>query len=155
MFRTSSEQHAADELLQLAVKGGDIDGQVLAYLEVAQVCPEAHVYHLTIGEFSAHPLFCIHVQFHNAKQLSVWCLHHICTNYNSICRKFPKDMKAMSSGIASCSGAFSFEAVCLPESLHWRFVCRKLKGLLFWKYFSMYPMLTLLVIIVTNFQILS
>ncbi|CAG07910.1 unnamed protein product [Tetraodon nigroviridis] len=66
-----TEQHAADELLQLAVKGGDIDGQVLAYLDVAQ--------------------------FHNAKQLSAWCLHHICTNYNSICRKFPKDMKAMSS----------------------------------------------------------
>lgn len=33
------EQHAVDELLQLAVKGGDIDGQVLAYLELAQVCP--------------------------------------------------------------------------------------------------------------------
>ncbi|XP_078106628.1 rho related BTB domain containing 4 isoform X1 [Sander vitreus] len=65
-----TEQHAVDELLQLAAKGGDIDGQVLAYLELAQ--------------------------FHNAKQLSAWCLHHICTNYNSICRKFPKDMKAMS-----------------------------------------------------------
>lgn len=35
----SSEQHAVDELLQSAVKGGDIDGQVLAYLELAQVCP--------------------------------------------------------------------------------------------------------------------
>uniref|UniRef100_A0A7N9AW27 Rho-related BTB domain-containing protein 1 n=1 Tax=Mastacembelus armatus TaxID=205130 RepID=A0A7N9AW27_9TELE len=65
-----TEQHAVDELLQLAVKGVDIDGQVLAYLELAQ--------------------------FHNAKQLSAWCLHHICTNYNSICRKFPKDMKAIS-----------------------------------------------------------
>ncbi|XP_071338778.1 rho related BTB domain containing 4 isoform X1 [Trachinotus anak] len=65
-----TEQHAVDDLLQLAVKGTDIDGQVLAYLELAQ--------------------------FHNAKQLSAWCLHHICTNYNSICRKFPKDMKAMS-----------------------------------------------------------
>lgn len=32
------EQHAVDELLQLAVKGGDIDGQVLAYLELSQVC---------------------------------------------------------------------------------------------------------------------
>uniref|UniRef100_A0A3B4AQA6 BTB domain-containing protein n=1 Tax=Periophthalmus magnuspinnatus TaxID=409849 RepID=A0A3B4AQA6_9GOBI len=64
-----TEQHAVEELLQLAVKGMDIDGQVLAYLELAQ--------------------------FHNAKQLSAWCLHHICTNYNSICRKFPKDMKAM------------------------------------------------------------
>uniref|UniRef100_A0A665T8W2 Rho-related BTB domain-containing protein 1 n=1 Tax=Echeneis naucrates TaxID=173247 RepID=A0A665T8W2_ECHNA len=64
-----TEQHAVDDLLQMAVKGVDIDGQVLSYLELAQ--------------------------FHNAKQLSVWCLHHICTNYNSICRKFPKDMKAM------------------------------------------------------------
>ncbi|KAG5841091.1 hypothetical protein ANANG_G00195920 [Anguilla anguilla] len=65
-----TEQHAVDELLQSAVKGGDVDGQVLAYLELAQ--------------------------FHNARQLSAWCLHHICTNYNSVCRKFPKDMKAMS-----------------------------------------------------------
>uniref|UniRef100_A0A8C6PG89 Rho-related BTB domain-containing protein 1 n=1 Tax=Nothobranchius furzeri TaxID=105023 RepID=A0A8C6PG89_NOTFU len=65
-----TEQHAVDELLQQAMKGIDIDGQVLAYLELAQ--------------------------FHNSKQLSAWCLHHICTNYNSICRKFPKDMKAMS-----------------------------------------------------------
>ncbi|TSN86103.1 Rho-related BTB domain-containing protein 2 [Bagarius yarrelli] len=65
-----TEQHAVEELLQWAVKGADIDGQVLAYLEMAQ--------------------------FHNAKQLSAWCLHHICTNYNSVCRKFPKDMKTMS-----------------------------------------------------------
>lgn len=39
-FCASSEQHAVDELLQLAVKGVDIDGQVLAYLELAQVCPQ-------------------------------------------------------------------------------------------------------------------
>ncbi|KAL4617457.1 rho-related BTB domain-containing protein 1-like isoform X1 [Arapaima gigas] len=65
-----TEQHAVEELLQLAASGEDIDGQVLTYLEMAQ--------------------------FHNAKQLSSWCLHHICTNYNSVCRKFPKDMKAMS-----------------------------------------------------------
>ncbi|KAG9261762.1 rho-related BTB domain-containing protein 1-like isoform X1 [Astyanax mexicanus] len=65
-----TEQHAVEELLQWAVKGADIDGQVLAYLEMAQ--------------------------FHNAKQLSAWCLNHICTNFNSVCRKFPKDMRAMS-----------------------------------------------------------
>ncbi|KAM9465454.1 rho-related BTB domain-containing protein 1-like isoform 2-T2 [Salvelinus alpinus] len=65
-----TEQHAVNELLQWAMKGVDIDGQVLAYLELAQ--------------------------FHNAKQLYAWCLHHICTNYNSVCRKFPKDMKVMS-----------------------------------------------------------
>ncbi|MBN3308536.1 RHBT2 protein, partial [Amia calva] len=65
-----TEQHAVDALLQAAVRGTDIDGQVLMYLEMAQ--------------------------FHNAKQLAAWCLHHICTNYNSVCRKFPKEMKAMS-----------------------------------------------------------
>ncbi|XP_061071829.1 rho-related BTB domain-containing protein 1-like [Conger conger] len=64
-----TEQYAVEELLQSPMKGVDIDGQVLTYLEMAQ--------------------------FHNAKQLSAWCLHHICTNYNSICRKFPKEMKAM------------------------------------------------------------
>ncbi|KAJ8339221.1 hypothetical protein SKAU_G00360070 [Synaphobranchus kaupii] len=64
-----TEQYAVEELLQWAMKGVDIDGQVLIYVEMAQ--------------------------FHNAKQLSAWCLHHICTNYNSICRKFPKEMKAM------------------------------------------------------------
>lgn len=37
-------------------------------------------------------------QFHGAQQLTGWCLHHICTNYNSVCRKFPRDMKAKSTG---------------------------------------------------------
>lgn len=32
-----SEQHAVDDLLRWAVKGVDIDGQVLDYLELAQV----------------------------------------------------------------------------------------------------------------------
>lgn len=58
----SSEQHAADELLQLAVKGGDIDGQVLAYLEVAQVRPDTDLYcdYLTLpGDISSlFPLEC-------------------------------------------------------------------------------------------------
>lgn len=48
----------------------DIDGDVLVFLELAQ--------------------------FHCASQLADWCLHHICTNYNNVCRKFPRDMKAMS-----------------------------------------------------------
>uniref|UniRef100_A0A8C1YKB5 Uncharacterized protein n=1 Tax=Cyprinus carpio TaxID=7962 RepID=A0A8C1YKB5_CYPCA len=29
-------------------------------------------------------------QFHCAYQLTDWCLHHICTNYNNVCHKFPK-----------------------------------------------------------------
>lgn len=37
-------------------------------------------------------------QFHGAQQLTGWCLHHICTNYNSVCRKFPRDMKSKSTG---------------------------------------------------------
>lgn len=36
-FAMSTEQHAVEELLQLSVKGVDIDGHVLAYLEMAQV----------------------------------------------------------------------------------------------------------------------
>lgn len=41
---------------------------------------------------------CSRLQFHCAYQLADWCLHHICTNYNNVCRKFPRDMKAMSGG---------------------------------------------------------
>lgn len=40
----------------------------------------------------------LRLQFHCAYQLADWCLHHICTNYNNVCRKFPRDMKAMSGG---------------------------------------------------------
>ncbi|XP_053313997.1 rho-related BTB domain-containing protein 2-like [Spea bombifrons] len=65
-----TEQHAVDELLAASVQGVEIDGQVLLHLEVAQ--------------------------FHNAKQLASWCLHFISTNYNSVCRKFPREMKYMS-----------------------------------------------------------
>lgn len=38
-------------------------------------------------------------QFHNARQLAAWCLHFICTNYNSVCRRFPREMKCMSPGM--------------------------------------------------------
>ena len=44
------------------------------------------------------------LQFHCAYQLADWCLHHICTNYNNVCRKFPRDMKAMSGGERSRRG---------------------------------------------------
>ncbi|KAG9463284.1 hypothetical protein GDO78_022048 [Eleutherodactylus coqui] len=66
-----TEQHAVDELLASYVQGADVDGQVLLYLDIAQ--------------------------FHNATQLTAWCLHYICTNYNAVCRKFPREMKYMSS----------------------------------------------------------
>ncbi|XP_046509062.1 rho-related BTB domain-containing protein 1 isoform X3 [Equus quagga] len=65
------EQHAVQELTKSAMNGVGIDGEVLSYLELAQ--------------------------FHNAHQLAAWCLHHICTNYNSVCSKFRKEIKSKSA----------------------------------------------------------
>nr|XP_020450029.1 rho-related BTB domain-containing protein 2 isoform X2 [Monopterus albus] len=66
-----TELYTVTVLMEAAMMGADIDGDVLVYLDMAQ--------------------------FHGAQQLSGWCLHHICTNYNSVCRKFPRDMKAKST----------------------------------------------------------
>ncbi|XP_056385863.1 rho-related BTB domain-containing protein 1 isoform X2 [Hyla sarda] len=66
-----TEQHAVQELTKAAVNGVDIDQEVLTYLEIAQ--------------------------FHNAHQLAAWCLHHICTNYNSVCSKLRKEIKSKSA----------------------------------------------------------
>uniref|UniRef100_A0A8C3GYI4 Rho-related BTB domain-containing protein 1 n=1 Tax=Corvus moneduloides TaxID=1196302 RepID=A0A8C3GYI4_CORMO len=66
-----AEQHAVQELTKASMSGIAIDGEVLSYLELAQ--------------------------FHNANQLAAWCLHYICTNYNSVCSKFRKEIKAKSS----------------------------------------------------------
>ncbi|XP_004645939.1 rho-related BTB domain-containing protein 1 isoform X2 [Octodon degus] len=66
-----AEQHAVQELTRAAASGVSIDGEVLSYLELAQ--------------------------FHNANQLAAWCLHHICTNYNSVCSKFRKEIKSKSA----------------------------------------------------------
>ncbi|KAM7241221.1 LOW QUALITY PROTEIN: hypothetical protein CapIbe_007793 [Capra ibex] len=64
------EQYTVTGLMEATQMMVDIDGDVLVFLELAQ--------------------------FHCAYQLADWCLHHICTNYNNVCRKFPRDMKAMS-----------------------------------------------------------
>ncbi|XP_068800072.1 rho-related BTB domain-containing protein 2-like isoform X3 [Struthio camelus] len=64
------EQYAVDELLRAFMQQVEIDEQVIIYLEMTQV--------------------------HNARQLAAWCLHYICTNYNSVCRRFPREMKFMS-----------------------------------------------------------
>ncbi|XP_048365141.1 rho-related BTB domain-containing protein 2-like [Sphaerodactylus townsendi] len=65
-----TEQYAVDELIQASLQQVEIDAQVILYLEMTQ--------------------------FHNAHQLAAWCLHYICTNYNSVCRRFPREMKYMS-----------------------------------------------------------
>uniref|UniRef100_A0A673JUP0 Rho-related BTB domain-containing protein 2-like n=1 Tax=Sinocyclocheilus rhinocerous TaxID=307959 RepID=A0A673JUP0_9TELE len=66
-----TELYTVKVLTEAAMMGADIDGDVLLYLDMAQ--------------------------FHCAHQLTDWCLHHICTNYNRVCRKFPRDMKAKST----------------------------------------------------------
>ncbi|XP_025058410.1 rho-related BTB domain-containing protein 1 isoform X2 [Alligator sinensis] len=66
-----AEQHAVQELTKASMNGIAIDGDVLSYLEFAQ--------------------------FHNANQLAAWCLYYICTNYNSVCSKFRKEIKAKSA----------------------------------------------------------
>ncbi|XP_026125740.1 rho-related BTB domain-containing protein 2 [Carassius auratus] len=66
-----TELYTVKVLTEAAMMGADIDGDVLLYLDMAQ--------------------------FHCAHQLTSWCLHHICTNYNRVCRKFPRDMKAKST----------------------------------------------------------
>ncbi|XP_066488651.1 rho-related BTB domain-containing protein 2-like [Tiliqua scincoides] len=65
-----TEQYAVDELVHASLQQVEIDAQVILYLEMTQ--------------------------FHNAHQLAAWCLHYICTNYNSVCRRFPREMKSMS-----------------------------------------------------------
>uniref|UniRef100_A0A4W3JVS6 Rho-related BTB domain-containing protein 1 n=1 Tax=Callorhinchus milii TaxID=7868 RepID=A0A4W3JVS6_CALMI len=65
-----TEQHAVRDLLKAIKEFIDIDEEVLVYLELAQ--------------------------FHNGHQLAAWCLHHICTSYNSVCCKFRKEIKSKS-----------------------------------------------------------
>lgn len=48
------------------------------------------------------------LQFHNANQLAAWCLHHICTNYNSVCSKFRKEIKSKSAGKSECASSLPF-----------------------------------------------
>ncbi|XP_027012950.1 rho-related BTB domain-containing protein 1 isoform X1 [Tachysurus fulvidraco] len=65
-----TEQYAVSELVKASRDFQDIDGEVLNYLELAQ--------------------------FHNANQLTAWCLHHICTHYNNICANYRKEIKSKS-----------------------------------------------------------
>ncbi|KAK3529445.1 hypothetical protein QTP70_031089, partial [Hemibagrus guttatus] len=65
-----TEQYAVSELVKASRDAQDIDGEVLNYLELAQ--------------------------FHNANQLTAWCLHHICTHYNNICANYRKEIKSKS-----------------------------------------------------------
>lgn len=59
---------------------------------------------------SLTPLLVLFLQFHNANQLAAWCLHHICTNYNSVCSKFRKEIKSKSAGKGQ-GYAYEFPAI--------------------------------------------
>lgn len=86
--------------------GADIDGDVLVYLDMAQVVWPVNHFRTKnqdkcrVWKKLQYKIYGFYVywQFHGAQQLTGWCLHHICTNYNSVCRKFPRDMKAKSAG---------------------------------------------------------
>ncbi|KAM9462185.1 rho-related BTB domain-containing protein 1 isoform 2-T2 [Clarias gariepinus] len=65
-----TEQYAVNELVKASRNAQDIDGEVLNYLELAQ--------------------------FHNAHQLTAWCLHHICTHYNNICANYRREVRSKS-----------------------------------------------------------
>ncbi|XP_053921683.1 rho-related BTB domain-containing protein 2-like isoform X2 [Cuculus canorus] len=64
-----TEQYAVEELLRALAQRAEMDAQVLLFLELSQA--------------------------HNAPQLAAWCLHYVCTNYNRLCRRFPREMKLM------------------------------------------------------------
>ncbi|KAM4900312.1 rho-related BTB domain-containing protein 2-like isoform 1-T1 [Sylvia borin] len=83
-----TEQYAVDELLRAFMQRVEIDEQVIIYLEMTQ--------------------------FHNARQLAAWCLHYICTNYNRVCRRFPREMKFMSPGTGRDTGRMGASPPC-PE----------------------------------------
>ncbi|XP_053319017.1 rho-related BTB domain-containing protein 2 isoform X2 [Spea bombifrons] len=68
-----TEQHTVSVMLDASLNNKDIDGEALMLLEAAQ--------------------------FHGAHQLAAWCMHHISTNYNRACRKFPRDIKTVSPEI--------------------------------------------------------
>jgi len=34
-------------------------------------------------------------QLHNADQLADWCMSHLCTNYNKLCKMSPKLLKSL------------------------------------------------------------
>lgn len=98
-----------DELLRAFMQRVEIDEQVLIYLEMTQVHGGSQ------GDTGGRGLpggcrqwplcspSCL--QFHNAQQLAAWCLHYICTNYNRVCRRFPREMKFMSPGTARGKGS--------------------------------------------------
>lgn len=77
-------------------------------------CPLMLLLHGPWSPCANRDVFLYHPQFHCAYQLADWCLHHICTNYNNVCRKFPRDMKAMSPGESLCQ-----PLQLLQEELTW------------------------------------
>ncbi|KAG7476327.1 hypothetical protein MATL_G00081790 [Megalops atlanticus] len=95
-----TELYTVTVLKEAAMMGADIDGDVLLYLDVAQ--------------------------FHCAYQLTDWCLHHICTNYNSVCRKFPRDMRAKSAENQDYFEKHRWPPVWyLKEDDHYQRACRE------------------------------
>ncbi|KAM6951445.1 rho-related BTB domain-containing protein 1 [Aplochiton taeniatus] len=97
---TLTEQYAVSELLKASRDRQDIDGEVLTYLELAQ--------------------------FHNANQLAAWCLHHICTHYNSVCANYRKEIKSKSPENQEYFEKHRWPPVWyLKEEDHYQRVCKE------------------------------
>jgi len=63
------ENHMVAEMQRIIDAGGEVTMECLTLLEPCQI--------------------------HNADQLADWCLTYLSTNYNTICRKAPKLLKAL------------------------------------------------------------
>ncbi|KAI4560096.1 hypothetical protein MJT46_012334 [Ovis ammon polii x Ovis aries] len=70
--------------------------QALALKAKGDICVQ------TLAQGSQHRHVPVRSQSHCASQLADRCLHHFCTNYSNVCRKFPRDMKAMSPENQQC-----------------------------------------------------
>uniref|UniRef100_A0A8C1NJC8 BTB domain-containing protein n=1 Tax=Cyprinus carpio TaxID=7962 RepID=A0A8C1NJC8_CYPCA len=66
----------------------DLDAMELIILANRLSLP--HLVALTGLMIEYHVILQLKIIFHCAYQLTDWCLHHICTNYNNVCHKFPK-----------------------------------------------------------------
>nr|CAD7425155.1 unnamed protein product [Timema monikensis] len=76
------ERRVVEELSRIsAVEGSDVVEHCLRLLEPCKIELEEQVV--------------VFFQLHNADQLADWCMNHLCTNYNKLCKMSPKLLKGL------------------------------------------------------------
>ncbi|XDB62191.1 hypothetical protein AB1E18_015541 [Capra hircus] len=109
----TQEQYTVTGLMEATQMMVDIDGDVLVWVlcdsgplptcaKALALKAKGDICVQTLAQGSQHRHAPVRSQSHCASQLADWCLHHICTNYSNVCRKFPRDMKAMSPENQQC-----------------------------------------------------